>query len=847
MRCTHDDFYGCVVRTSRFISVLVAAMMLPVTWSLLDLSGATSSSAASALTPEQQMCSSPAADSTTVRSAGGADLASCALDVATTGTAHLTGSASVYPWSTAQQAPWVTGSIKVDGHDIEGDRTVALDLRTNDGADRNLSIQLGVPLSPGHHTFSFHFSLLFGSQAQILHPVINVLFVPTAGGVITACHQENNTGTNVAARDHKLLAQCTLHAPTSGTLRLSGSTGIYNVVDGSGAITADLILSNDGQPVSQTHVEGGTNDDPNLSPLSVAHQAAVRLAAGDHEVSFAVQVALDSSAFTVVNPSVQAIFTPDGTDDAASCIHSQDSPLSTSGTARVDTCSFTMPRAGRAQIQTATTLYLQHDYQGRTSDAYYKFWLVVDGIDQSSTGRYMDLRSESDDQMETVLTHLGLDLQPGPHTIELWTQHFSGTLTPSSVSKSSISAVALTQPADAPATTQPSTSTTTAPPTTLPGGDKPARHDFVPLVPERVLDTRGHDPIGYIGDKPVADQTITLRVTGVGASNVPSDAKAVVLNLTGTGAATDGYVTVWPCGSPQPTASNLNVTAGASVPNLVIAKIGDGGTVCLYTQPSQDLVADIAGYMPAESWYVPVVPDRVLETRAVDQRGYTGAKPAAGAVIELDVTGVGSSQLPDDTSAVVLNVTGTEASAAGYVTVWPCGAPQPTASNLNLTAGTARPNLVVSKVGDGGKVCLFTQSSAHLVADVNGYLPAGSAYVPIVPVRILETRPPAQVGYTGEKPAPGSVVRLHVVGQGAAPASATAVVLNVTGTEATTDGYVTVWPCDADQPTASNLNLTGGSTAPNLVMAKVGIAGDVCLYTQSGTHLVADLAGYWTN
>jgi len=283
------------------------------------------------------------------------------------------------------------------------------------------------------------------------------------------------------------------------------------------------------------------------------------------------------------------------------------------------------------------------------------------------------------------------------------------------------------------------------------------------------------------------------------------------------------------------------------VPNLVIAKIGDGGTVCLYTQPSQDLVADIAGYMPAESSYVPVVPDRVLETRAVDQRGYTGAKPAAGAVIELDVTGVGSSQLPDDTSAVVLNVTGTEASAAGYVTVWPCGAPQPTASNLNLTAGTARPNLVVSKVGDGGKVCLFTQSSAHLVADVNGYLPAGSAYVPIVPVRILETRPPAQVGYTGDKPAPGSVVRLHVVGQGAAPASATAVVLNVTGTEATTDGYVTVWPCDADQPTASNLNLTGGSTAPNLVMAKVGIAGDVCLYTQSGTHLVADLAGYWTN
>jgi hypothetical protein len=251
--------------------------------------------------------------------------------------------------------------------------------------------------------------------------------------------------------------------------------------------------------------------------------------------------------------------------------------------------------------------------------------------------------------------------------------------------------------------------------------------------------------------------------------------------------------------------------------------------------------------MPAESSYVPVVPDRVLDTRTPDQRGYTGAKPAAGAIIELDVTRVGTSQLPDDTSAVVLNVTGTEAAAAGYVTVWPCGAPQPTASNLNLSAGTDRPNLVVSKVGDGGKVCLYTQSSAHLLADINGYLPTGSAYTPIVPVRILETRPPAQIGYTGDKPAPGAVVRLHVTGDNAAPTTATAVVLNVTGTQATAAGYVTVWPCDAEQPTASNLNLTTGATAPNLVIAKIGNSGDICLYTQSGTHLLADLAGYWTN
>jgi len=33
-------------------------------------------------------------------------------------------------------------------------------------------------------------------------------------------------------------------------------------------------------------------------------------------------------------------------------------------------------------------------------------------------------------------------------------------------------------------------------------------------------------------------------------------------------------------------------------------------------------------------------------------------------------------------------------------------------------------------------------------------------------------------------------------------------------------------------------------TAPNAVITKLGTNGDVCLFTQSGTHLVADLTGY---
>jgi hypothetical protein len=57
------------------------------------------------------------------------------------------------------------------------------------------------------------------------------------------------------------------------------------------------------------------------------------------------------------------------------------------------------------------------------------------------------------------------------------------------------------------------------------------------------------------------------------------------------------------------------------------------------------------------------------------------------------------------------------------VTVWPCGAPQPLASNLNLRQGGTRPNLVVVGVGANGRICLYTKLGTHLIADLNGFYP----------------------------------------------------------------------------------------------------------------------------
>ena len=249
-------------------------------------------------------------------------------------------------------------------------------------------------------------------------------------------------------------------------------------------------------------------------------------------------------------------------------------------------------------------------------------------------------------------------------------------------------------------------------------GFHPAGSSYVATSAERLLDTRG-------GTKPADGQTLTLKVTGVGTAQVPADAKAAFLNITTTNSGGNGFVTVYPCGSTQPLASSANTAVGETRATLVAAKIGTNGSVCLFTQGSTDLIVDLQGFEPGTSNYVPLVPERVLDSRPASQVGYSGLKPTAGQTLEVKVTGFGTSQIPATASSVLLNLTAVNSDGSGFATVYPCGSPRPTTSNVNF-GSTAVSNLVSAKVGDGGRVCIYTQTSTHLVADVDGFYPDGS-------------------------------------------------------------------------------------------------------------------------
>jgi len=115
----------------------------------------------------------------------------------------------------------------------------------------------------------------------------------------------------------------------------------------------------------------------------------------------------------------------------------------------------------------------------------------------------------------------------------------------------------------------------------------------VSVAPTRLLDTR-HG----IGARPglvAAASEIDLGVVGI--AGVDPAAKAVILNVTATGATAETYVTVYPDGVGRPGSSSLNVAQGATIANLVVAKVGANGKVRLYNDAGGlHLLADVTGY-----------------------------------------------------------------------------------------------------------------------------------------------------------------------------------------------------------------------------------------------------------
>ncbi|HUF97493.1 MAG TPA: hypothetical protein VMM60_05135 [Ilumatobacter sp.] len=268
--------------------------------------------------------------------------------------------------------------------------------------------------------------------------------------------------------------------------------------------------------------------------------------------------------------------------------------------------------------------------------------------------------------------------------------------------------------------------------------------------------------------------------------------------------------------------------------------------------------ASFASETPPPPLYEPLpVPARVLDTRdgssTADGQFTSLGVQAAGSTLELQIGGrVG---VPMDADAVVLNVTAVDPLAPGFLSVFPCGTTQTLTSDVNYYAGVTVPNTVISKIGDEGRVCVYTLSPTHIVVDVAGVLPLGS-YDPLdAPQRLLDTRVGERTAdglFQGEGRRPaGSILQLPVAGRAGVDAQANVVVLNLTAVDPGGPGFLSVFPCGENPPNASNVNYyteapspgAQPNAVPNTAVVRIGANGSVCVFTLADTHVIVDVAG----
>lgn len=361
---------------------------------------------------------------------------------------------------------------------------------------------------------------------------------------------------------------------------------------------------------------------------------------------------------------------------------------------------------------------------------------------------------------------------------------------PASTTTTSTTSTTTTSSVPASSTTSttlaPTTTTSTSPPQVP--TSPPLQSRFVPIDATRVMDTR--DGTGVpAGLRPRGSSTV-LTVTG---GRVPTNATAVVLNATIDQSVGAGYVQVYPTGrATEGSSSNLNVPGpGSTMANLVIVPVGSNGRVTFFNHAGGHLIADLVGYFTksadatSDGRFVGLpAPSRVLDTRS-------------------------PYKVPVQNPGDVRN--------CSSFSTW---------DQANRWMWTYIRHGDVAKLdADGNKIpCESLPGNPGRVVIPPDLFKLGSGATYRLPIRSTAT------------PAGGVL-----------PAGAAAVVMNVTVDRSAGPGYLQVFDDPADKTKASNLNYRAGDTAANLVIAPIGDDGSVKLFAKTGTHVIVDVVGYFTD
>lgn len=232
---------------------------------------------------------------------------------------------------------------------------------------------------------------------------------------------------------------------------------------------------------------------------------------------------------------------------------------------------------------------------------------------------------------------------------------------------------------------------------------------FAPLdTAFRALDTRDG------GGRFSSQERRTVSVAGRGG--VPSNARAVVVNVTSVNPDDQGYVNVVPAGAAN-TTSTVNHLPRHDSANRATVALSRGSLDVVLVGGRADVVVDVVGwYGPgATARFTPVQPVRAADTR-------TSGGPLKDG--ESRTLAVGSAaRLPSDAVAAVMTLTTFRQTArATHLIAWPAGSPRPRTSDLNTGSGRDQSGMAVVRLGRDRAITVYNDTgSTGLAIDVTGY------------------------------------------------------------------------------------------------------------------------------
>jgi hypothetical protein len=344
--------------------------------------------------------------------------------------------------------------------------------------------------------------------------------------------------------------------------------------------------------------------------------------------------------------------------------------------------------------------------------------------------------------------------------------------------------------------------------------------EFVPLVPARVLDTRD----GGAAAIPAGGH-VEIDLT----PHVPPGTSAVAIGLTTDRTTAAGVLTGYPCDRQRREVSNVNHAAGVPRAALAVVPLSADGHLCVFTAAQGHVIVDLQGAFVTDpapgtgSRFTPIdPPERLLDTRDTGRAG----------VVEVTV--------PAGATAVAVNLTATNVSAAGWLKAYPCGSTPPPVSNVNYLPGDTVASAAFVPVSDAGTICVQSLMPADVVVDITGTFAAGGQlrFVPTTPTRLLDTRS----GVGGWSPIHATSATLDIL---AAPDGAKAVTGTLTIVEPLRAAWLKAYPCGAVPPTSS-VNAPADAVFANAATVGVSQTGRMCILALNATHTLFDITGWWT-